>query len=114
MQEEIKNVGWLYGLAIASSLGMVTFGFNNGVFNLIQDFVSQVLGLSGREKITFVSNVSSFIPLGGLVGALFSSAFLGRFGRRLSLMIADILGIIGTASILYGNIHSIYLSLIHI
>lgn len=87
-----NNHGRIWMSCLNATLGCFLYGFNLGVFNTCQQNVSASLGW-GDQKALFIAVFSAFIPIGAFFSSFFAGACANKYGRRKSLMYADVLGI---------------------
>uniref|UniRef100_H2LTF1 Solute carrier family 2, facilitated glucose transporter member 5 n=1 Tax=Oryzias latipes TaxID=8090 RepID=H2LTF1_ORYLA len=88
-------------------LGSLQFGYNTGVINapqkIIENFINNTWLERYQEPITKVSLTAiwslsvSIFSVGGIVGSFSVGLFLNRFGRRNSMLMANILAFIASA-----------------
>mmetsp|Transcript_16865 Transcript_16865/g.26828 ORF Transcript_16865/g.26828 Transcript_16865/m.26828 type:complete len:696 (+) Transcript_16865:31-2118(+) len=79
-------------------LGSFLAGYNTSLLNVPAALIQQDCRLS----ITAFSSLQSFYCIGGLVGALVAGAFSDRYGRRITLLLANLLFMLsGFVSLLY-------------
>ena len=89
----LKSEKYIYFMALAASLGSCTSGLFFTIFNAAQIELEKAFSEKIPEGIEAL--FQSFIPLGGLIGGIFSGLLADNFGRRVGLIIVDVLTIIG-------------------
>lgn len=99
LRDQGYSMSKVWRLALNASWGSFIFGYNIGVFTSSQPNVSATLHW-GSQKDLFIMLMSSILPLGAMFGALTSSYFAKKYGRRKSLMIIDVLTFIGAGIII--------------
>lgn len=89
-------------MCLNASMGIFFLGFNQGVFNVVQLIILELNGETDEDKKSLYSSLmTSFNPLGGLIGALLGTQVLKIFkSLKKSFICMDILGIIATVIIL--------------
>ena len=84
-------------MAVNACLGSWFFGYNLGVYSSAQLVISKINSWDSDTSDDNAALVTAFMPLGALIGALFSRQIIDFInGIRKSMMIFDIIGIIGT------------------
>ncbi|KAL4472326.1 hypothetical protein ABPG72_002809 [Tetrahymena utriculariae] len=91
-------------MAVNACLGSWFFGYNLGVYNSAQKIMEKLNGWDNDEFELYTALITAFMPLGALLGALFSRQILEAIkGIRKSMLIFDIIGIIGTIIIIIDH-----------
>lgn len=86
------NKKFVFAIVLNATLGSFFFGFNMGIFNNGSQFITSCLIIDDTFLFFLVS---SFVPLGAGIGAIFGSSLAFKFGRRKSMLIADFLAFTG-------------------
>lgn len=82
---------WLSLVGLVTILAGVLFGYDQGIISGALQFIQQDFGLS--QLLTEV--VTSWVTLGALVGALLAGLLADKLGRRLTLIVAGVLFLVG-------------------
>jgi MFS family permease len=84
-------------IAIFASLGGLVYGYNQGMFGQILSMYSfqQVSGTSGIKNPTLSGLTTSILELGAWVGVLINGYSADKLGRKLSVVAACFIFIIG-------------------
>jgi len=89
-------------MAINSALGYGYWAYNFSIFNSLQDYLGDYI--FPNASTTTISLIQSFINIGSIIGALIAGTLVSRLGRRRTMVIADILGIIAVGLMLVRNL----------
>lgn len=89
------NKGITYAHVFTAALGGFFFGYVMSCFNIVLQFVEN-LAYSEPVSQSFTSWITSLVPLGAGVGALLTGKIAAVIGRRKTMLLADIIGIVGT------------------
>lgn len=94
----------VFAITVAT-IGSFQFGYNTGVINapetIIKDFINYTLEESfenppSEELLTSLWSLSvAIFSVGGMIGSFSVGLFVNRFGRRNSMLIVNLLAIIG-------------------
>ena len=90
-----KSLSYIYLLAAAASLGGYTTGLFFTLYNATKLEMFSTLDLSSRNDVFCESLLQSLVPLGALVGGLLSGPLAAAVGRRLSMILIDVLTVVG-------------------
>lgn len=91
-----RSVCW--GVTLTANLGMLLMGYTAGVLNTIQSYISNdVYKWNSDESILYGGLMNSMLCGGGAVGAFFGGVLAKSFGRKNTMIIADVFGVIGAA-----------------
>lgn len=94
----------IWCLVLNSTLGMFLFGFILSVLNTIQDYLSvEVYSWGKADGRTRISVLNSILTVGAGIGAFVGGSAAQRFGRRKSMIIADLIAIFGMGLTLVAN-----------
>lgn len=77
-------------------LGMFYAGYSMAVLNQSQSCIEIVNNWSFSQKTLYSSLLTSFLPLGAILGSILTIRISNKKGKRVSLLIFDLLGIIGS------------------
>lgn len=87
-------------------MGSFFFGYQVSVAALSWNFLTHTYGIAKDEKIsTFQGYFTAAMTLGAGLAALSSSSILKFMGRRMVLILTDIIGITGSLLFLVANIN---------
>ncbi|XP_036924033.1 solute carrier family 2, facilitated glucose transporter member 3 isoform X2 [Sturnira hondurensis] len=94
----------IFAITVAT-IGSFQFGYNTGVINapetIIKDFINYTLEESlenppSEELLTSLWSLSvAIFSVGGMIGSFSVGLFVNRFGRRNSMLIVNLLAIVG-------------------
>jgi MFS family permease len=84
-------------IAVFASMGGLIYGYNQGMFGQVLSMHSfgQASGTDGIADPTLAGLLTSILELGAWVGVLFNGYSADRLGRKLSVVLACILFVIG-------------------
>jgi MFS family permease len=84
-------------IAIFASMGGLIYGYNQGMFGQVLSMYSfgQASGTNGISNPTLAGLLTSILELGAWVGVLFNGYSADRLGRKLSVVLACALFVIG-------------------
>ncbi len=82
---------------IAASLGGVLFGYDLGIISAALPELTRTFELSPEEE----EMVVSFLYVGCCIGAIFGGLLCDRYGRKRTILVTDVIFVIG-ASVLYS------------
>ncbi|KAG9316128.1 general substrate transporter [Chiua virens] len=90
-----------YFLAYSATTGYVCFGWDIGLIGGVIALPSfqQYFGLdteSASAKAALSGNIVSILQAGGLFGALISTLFASRYGRKLPMLVSSVIFVIGS------------------
>lgn len=91
IQKRRFRVGRVYMVALNNMIAGYVFGFNVGVFNSSMNNVAYTLEW-GSQKTAMISLCSAIMPAGAFLGAMPANIFSNKYGRRKSMIFADIIG----------------------
>jgi sugar porter (SP) family MFS transporter len=97
-KEEIKRrfrAGKVYLLTLNTMIAGYMFGYNIGVFNTSMYYVAHTLNW-GNSTTAMISFCGAIMPAGGFIGGMSSSVISMKYGRRKAMMIADLIGFLGS------------------
>lgn len=86
----------IYLITLNASFSYLFIGINMGVTDTLHPTFRKLFNWNDAEERYYISLLNSVIPLGALIGALIISPFTLKKGRRLSLLMANFIGLIGT------------------
>lgn len=89
------NKGATYAHVFTACFGGFFFGYVMSCFNIVLTFVEN-LAYSSTVSQGFTSWITSLVPLGAGVGALLTGKVAAMIGRKKTMLLADIIGIVGT------------------
>ena len=93
----------IYLLVMNSSLGFFFMGYNLGVFNTMITSMRIIFKWDLKNIETLTSICSAILPIGALFGGISAGLIAKKIGRRFSLMLFDVLGLIGACIAIIGN-----------
>ncbi len=85
------NVRYIYASAIFAALGGLLFGYDTGVISGAILYIREDFQLTNVE----VEMVVSAVLLGAVIGAFFAGKSADFFGRKLMILLASILFVLG-------------------
>jgi MFS family permease len=108
-KKNYKSMFTVCAIAMNSALGSFYFGYNIAELNLQENTIMNIYKILPDEYINenkfptdiqnkvnlYYSILTSVMPLAAGIAALSSSKIMNIFGRRKTLMLADIISIIG-------------------
>src|SRR5690349_15841149 len=86
--------GYLYFAIINASLGALTWGYDISVINAVSSFLQNVV-FPGDSDIA-LALVGSIVTIGAAFGSFFSGRLVAWIGRRNSLILSDLISLIGS------------------
>ena len=92
----------VYLITLNASLGFGYWAYNFSIFNSLQDYMSKYV--FPNASTTTISLIASFINIGSIIGGLIGGTLVSTFGRRRTLMGADVLGIIAIVLLLIQSL----------
>ena len=92
---EYKSDSYLYSLSIIANLGSLYIGFFFVSFNACEPEDEIVFTWNLNSDQTQIAYISAAIPFGAIFGAIIAAILGYRIGRRLVIMISDIVCLIG-------------------
>jgi len=92
----IKN-GRTTAIAVFASMGGLIYGYNQGMFGQVLSMYSfgQASGTQGISNPTLAGLLTSILELGAWIGVLFNGYSADRLGRKLSVVLACVLFVLG-------------------
>lgn len=104
-QMDIISIRYLnmYFLVLNSSIGFFFMGYNLGVYNTLSISMDIYFSWLIEYKQTLTSIVSTILIIGCLFGSIISGYMSSKFGRRKTILIFDIISIIGGGIAVIGN-----------
>ena len=88
-------------MAVNACLGSWFFGYNLGVYNSAQKIIQKLNDWDSDVYTDNTALITAFMPLGALLGALFSRQIIDIIkGIRKAMIVFDVIAIIGTIIIL--------------
>lgn len=92
----IKN-GRTTAIAVFASMGGLIYGYNQGMFGQVLSMYSfgQASGTNGISNPTLAGLLTSILELGAWIGVLFNGYSADRLGRKLSVVVACVLFVLG-------------------
>lgn len=87
--------GATYAYVFTAALGGFFFGYIMSCFNIVLSFVEYVAYSQPVEQ-SFTSWITALVPLGAGAGSLLTGKIASSIGRKKTMMLADVIGIIGT------------------
>eukprot|EP01016_Furgasonia_blochmanni_P047336 TRINITY_DN6946_c0_g1_i1.p1 TRINITY_DN6946_c0_g1~~TRINITY_DN6946_c0_g1_i1.p1 ORF type:complete len:517 (+),score=95.53 TRINITY_DN6946_c0_g1_i1:77-1627(+) len=82
-------------VVLNATLGSFFMGYALGVFNTCQDNVADLYGWTKEEQSYYIGLISAMVPVGAAAGAITSGSLSNYYGRKRSMVITDILSIVG-------------------
>lgn len=90
-----KSIWYILGFVLNSCLGGFFFGYSLGELNLLQIDLEKQYNWNNSTSNIMKGLLNALVPIGALIGTVLAGNFFSNIGRKWSLIIADILGIIG-------------------
>ena len=88
------------------ALGFFFMGYNLAVFNTMIRAMTIIFEWSEENKSTLISICSAIVPIGALFGGVGTGFLATKIGRKRSIIIIDIVGMIGAGIACIGNTES--------
>jgi SP family arabinose:H+ symporter-like MFS transporter len=85
----------IYLITLNASFSYLFMGITMGVTDTLHQTFIKLYNWNDKDARFYISLLNSIIPIGGFIGAIFISPILLKRGRRLSLLIANFIGILG-------------------
>ena len=82
-------------LTFNASVGSFFAGCTVGEFDTIQINLADIFEWNEEQKKSFSSIISSILPIGAIIGSIFSGLIINSMGRRKSFILTDIISLIG-------------------
>ena len=86
---------YVYFFVSVACFGSLFTGYEMGVFNSSQHALRSLMKVDEDDSAAFDGLMTGIIPIGGLLGSLLSNPILKRFSRKQSLILTDIIGVLG-------------------
>jgi len=86
--------GRIYALTLNASLGFAFWAYNFSIFNSLQEYLEKYI--FPTISTTEISFIASSLDFGAIIGSLLAGIFVSKWGRRKTMIVADIVGIIGS------------------
>lgn len=102
-QKQVGNYFYIFTIAMIAALAGLLFGYDTGVISGSLQYISKTFDIS-KSEYQLKEFIVSAVPLGALIGSIFSSHFSRKYGRHRSIIYSAILFIFGTA-IVVGAFH---------
>lgn len=99
----------IIALVLLSSCGTFTMGYNEAIFDTMEKPMITVLNDSKDNLKTLLNIISYAVTLGAILGSLVSGLITNSIGRKNSLLLLDVLTLIGTGLTLIPNVFVIIL-----
>ncbi|KAL4504548.1 hypothetical protein ABPG72_009994 [Tetrahymena utriculariae] len=103
-QKHLKHTAFIYLMSLNACLGSFFFGYNLGVYNTCQKVIATLNNWSSSQNTNYTSIITAAMPLGAFIAAIFSKSLIAALkGIRRSMILFDIIGIIGTIILICQN-----------
>jgi len=102
--EEYKTAKYVYSISFVACLGSIFFWYSLTVYNPCSYSIAMANKWDTNTDLYLIYQgiITACIPFGAIFGSYYSYTALAK-GRRIGLMIADLLGLVGVAfSLLQG------------
>ena len=96
-----KSMAYIFGFVLNACLGGFYFGYIMGELNLCLLDLKHQYGWDDDLSNVMKGVLNALGPVGAIVGVLISGQWLGKVGRKWSLIIADVIGVIGCVLCLF-------------
>lgn len=94
----------IFFLILNGSIGFFFMGYHLGVYNTIQDTITKTLQWTDEQKTALLAVCSCIVPIGALFGGIISGKIASmKIGRRGSIMLYHLIGLIGSLISIIGN-----------
>lgn len=90
-------------LIFLSSCGLFFMGYNEAVFDTLEEEIRNVFHWEEDEGETIIMLISTMITIGAAIGSLLGGLITSSLGRKASLVLLDIISIIGTVLTIIEN-----------
>ena len=100
-EKSYKSFLYVLGLVLNASLGAFYVGYKIGEINLLLVDLQHIYSWSSTESSLYTGLLNALIPMGAIAGAIFSGDYFSKFGRRMGLICADLIGILGSFICVY-------------
>ena len=100
------NASTFYLIALSATLGSVAWGYNLTVFNSLRLFLQRNVFPDASEQT--IANLASVVNLVAIAGSYFAGRFVSSYGRRKTLLMADVVGIIGSCCCIIHSLPIIF------
>lgn len=101
-----KSFFYIFFLVLNCSLGGFFFGYKFGEMNLLLVNLQHIYSWSESQTTIYTAILNAMFPFGAVFGALLSGNRLEKYGRRTSLILADLTGIIGSVLCIFTGSHA--------
>jgi len=91
-----KSFFFILAFVLNSCLGGFFVGYKVGELNLLLVDLKYIYQWSESSTSIYTGLLNALLPLGAILGAIISGNFFSKVGRKWGMIIADILGIIGS------------------
>ena len=105
-EPELKLTKLIF-MIINLSLGYFFFSYQLSVFNPVQQNISFDLGWDADKKTIYISVLAAIVPSGNLIGAFIMGKIASIIGRRKSMIIYDVLALLGLSIQMIANTYSL-------
>ena len=92
----------LYSIVLSVTLGSFVWGYSLTVFNALHLFIKQDLFPDASEQA--ISFLGSAVLIGAAVGSFYTGTLASKIGRLKTLLITDVIGILGSSLCLVKNL----------
>jgi MFS family permease len=106
IEANVKSIKYFksYLLGLNPAGGFFFFGYNLGIFNILQSFALQIFGWEKENETLLISICSTLVPIGALFGAIIAGKIAGtKIGRRGSLILLNFIGLLGNLISIIGG-----------
>ncbi|KAL4446869.1 hypothetical protein ABPG74_014841 [Tetrahymena malaccensis] len=94
-ETQYKDRSLILKIILTYCLGQFFWGFQLGVYTSSQEPIHKTLEINEDFQAAFDGFITSLLPIGGLIGSLMSMYIFKYFSRRYSMIVIDLLGIVG-------------------
>jgi len=91
-----KSITLILRLVLNACLGAFAGGYILGELNLLLVDLQHIYSWSEFETSFYTGLLNALLNLGSIIGAIISGNYFQKIGRKWSLVIADIFGIVGS------------------
>lgn len=96
-----KSFSFILKVVLNACLGAFANGYTLGELNLLLVDLKHIYSWSEFETSFYTGLLNALLPLGTIIAAIISGNYFQRIGRKWSLVIADLLGILGAITCIF-------------
>ena len=96
-----KSIYYIFGFVLNACLGGFFFGYIMGELNLLLVDLKYQYKWDDSTYSLMRGLLNALLPIGAIIGTILAGNFFGKLGRKWSLILADILGVVGCVICLF-------------